>query len=358
MTFVDDEDNTAPEAGQSDDIDAELLKATLEAIHTRLAGAALISLAALLARSGRGRAWPSDPKSMRRRVEAAIARIPPPDGLALMALCSIGSESRGASVPLYALQDRVIEIVGAYRGRPFTRRTVRRWTEDYYPGVLLGALTESGGTAEAGDPAISAPVSSTPSAGGFSDLRFLDRSELEIHRGGVENQIESASTSLRISGNDCAAILGSKRAYLQEALDRGVRVDIMCIDASAAGLPTMLAAIDPIFKTEGDVLTSMKRADELLRDLRSAYPATFQYGYLPVLPAVGMFIADMDEGSESIKVELYSPKPWQPVNSRLHLILPDSELRLRAYFRSVWANYWNLARKPWRSHPFLDASLS
>lgn len=173
---------------------------------------------------------------------------------------------------------------------------------------------------------------------------LLARDEVGDRIGSVLDRLAKATSCLMFSGTDCKYMVESYSGQLEDVLKRGVRVSVLCVDPQSPAA-AMLPSIDPRFPSEADFRDSMESVLKVLRRLRSAYGALFSYRLLPILPAVGFFISDPGLATESIKVEIYTAKPWSTIPSRPHLILSEALWEWRAYFLAQWHNYWNL------SHP-------
>ena len=174
---------------------------------------------------------------------------------------------------------------------------------------------------------------------------LLGRDELNGSIGGLEDRLSNIREQLMVSGNDCKALVESKSGFLSRALDRNVKIKIMCVDPEVSGAVDALTKIDPRFDEAIDFTSSMQAADRVLVKLRSKYAALFEFRYMPVAPSVGLYIADPGTATAQMKVELYTPKPWTPVATRPHLII-KSESMWHDYFLSSWENYWAMSREP------------
>ena len=174
---------------------------------------------------------------------------------------------------------------------------------------------------------------------------LMSREEANTTYGGLEERIPEVREQLLIAGNDCKAVVESKSAYLRRALARGVEVKILCVDPKSDHAVTTLAMIDPRFDEPDDFIASMIGVERVLKGLRESYPKSFDFRYLPVAPSVGLFICDPGLPSSFTKIELYTPKPWQPVATRPHIVV-ESETTWADYFHNVWLNYWGMARVP------------
>ena len=182
-------------------------------------------------------------------------------------------------------------------------------------------------------------------------LHFLTLNDLGREIPGFEERIATAESEILISGNDCKFAVESRSAHLRKALGRGVAIKILCADPSVPQLPEMLAVIDQRFETGDKFRSSMISVEQTLMGLRRGYPKLFEFKYLRVLPALGFFMTDAEKGG-FVKVELYTPGPWEPLDTRPHFLVPVDDPLWRPYFINCWTNYWNAARDP-----FLDGSL-
>lgn len=173
---------------------------------------------------------------------------------------------------------------------------------------------------------------------------LLARDELGDRIGSVLDRLAKATSHVMFSGTDCKTMLEAHSGQLEEVLKRGVRVSAICVDPESAAA-AMLPSIDPRFPNEAAFRDSMASVLKVLRRLRLSYGELFSYRLLPILPAIAFFISDPGLATESIKVEICTPRPWSPIPSRPHLILGDALREWRVYFLAQWENYWNL------SHP-------
>jgi predicted nucleotide-binding protein len=173
-------------------------------------------------------------------------------------------------------------------------------------------------------------------------ISLFPRDEIQDRTGSVAARLEKAQIEVRISGNDCKRIVESESAHLESALKRGVNVRIMCADPECGALLEMLSSIDPRFEDPGEYIDSMHSVTKRLGRFKERYPGLFQAKFLPILPGIGFFTIDPTNGG-SMKVEIYTPKPWGPVASRPHFTVP-ADSPWRDYFLRSWENYWALAR--------------
>lgn len=150
---------------------------------------------------------------------------------------------------------------------------------------------------------------------------MLGRDELNAAIGGLEDRLPNVREQLMVSGNDCKALVESKSGFLRQALDRKVKIKILT-----------------------DFRLSMQSVERVLTKLRAAYSGLFEFRYMPVAPSVGLYISDPNLPTEVMKVELYTPKPWRPADTRPHLIIKKDGI-WRDYFMSTWQNYWAMSRE-------------
>jgi TIR domain len=176
-------------------------------------------------------------------------------------------------------------------------------------------------------------------------VRLVGRDELNSAIGGLEDRLTNIRERLMVSGNDCKAIVESKSGFLTKALDRGVKIRILCVDPKSAHAVETLVMIDPRFDDATDFTLSMQAVERVLTKLRSTYPNLFEFRYMPIAPSVGIYISDPGLPTAVIKVELYTPKPWKPIDTRPHILLKHDGA-WRDYFLSAWENYWNMSRVP------------
>jgi len=173
---------------------------------------------------------------------------------------------------------------------------------------------------------------------------LIGRDELNGAIGGLEDRLPNIRERLMVSGNDCKALVESKSGFLRRALDRNVKINILCVDPQSDGAVNTLTNIDPRFDDATDFKLSMQSVERVLTKLRDAYGALFEFRYMPVAPSVGLYISDPDLPTEIVKVELYTPKPWRPVDTRPHLLIKKDSI-WRDYFLSTWDNYWAMSRE-------------
>lgn len=174
---------------------------------------------------------------------------------------------------------------------------------------------------------------------------LLGRDELNASIGGLEDRLPNIREHLMVSGNDCKALVESKSGFLSRALDRKVKIKILCVDPEVPGAVDALTKIDPRFDEAIDFTSSMQAVERVLVKLRTKYPGLFEFRYMPVAPSVGLYIADPGLATAQMKVELYTPKPWKPADTRPHLIIKKDSI-WQDYFMSTWENYWTMSREP------------
>ena len=179
----------------------------------------------------------------------------------------------------------------------------------------------------------------------FLGLRFLDRGQVDSRLGTLEERLAKVKSSVWISGNDCKFVVEASSAALDGALARGVRLKLLLVDPDGDA-PEMLAQVDPRFPTSQHFRDSMYEVLTRLEEWRERYPTLFEYRLLSVLPAMGFFIMDHESGGGTVKVEIYSAKPWRPISSRPHFVLSRLSGAWRSYFLAQWENYWGMARGP------------
>ena len=174
-------------------------------------------------------------------------------------------------------------------------------------------------------------------------LELLDRDEVNQHLSSVELRLAAARNEVLVSGNDCKFVVESASSALEKALKdfSSLRVKVLCVDPDRAGVAEMLSLIDPRFEDPQDFTDSMVSVSRKLLSLRQRYPEQLEARLLPVLPGVGFFMVDPNEGGVMI-VELYTAKPW--TSSRAHLVVPPGDIRWRNHFVQAWNNYWTISR--------------
>lgn len=178
----------------------------------------------------------------------------------------------------------------------------------------------------------------------FRRILFLDRNQVDKEIGTVSERFDNAKECVYISGNDCAFVAVSESARIEKLLKRNVRVKVMLVDPDSAA-PGMLPKIDPRFPTEAAFKESARNTILCLRELKKRYPNLFEYRLLPILPALGFFITDLNSDKSILKIEIYTAKEWTPIDSRPHLVIKRKEKQWKNYFINQWENYWSLAKE-------------
>jgi hypothetical protein len=176
-------------------------------------------------------------------------------------------------------------------------------------------------------------------------VHLVGRDELNSTFGGLEDRLPNTREVLMASGNDCKALVESKSGFLARALDRGVKIKIMCVDPQSPLAVETLTKIDPRFDDAADFALSMQAVERVLTKFRTSYPNLFEFRYMPIAPSVGLYISDSGLPTALMKVEIYTPKPWNPVATRPHIVI-KRDSAWRDYFLSTWENYWNMSRVP------------
>ncbi|MBX2977563.1 MAG: hypothetical protein KF721_15665 [Ignavibacteriaceae bacterium] len=179
----------------------------------------------------------------------------------------------------------------------------------------------------------------------FTGIKFLDRSEIDKYLGTVHQRLDRTQSYIYISGNDGKFVVESMSAQLEMLLRQGKRLKLLLSDPNS-NVPEMLSMIDPRFPTPSDFRSSMHTVLEILRKWKYSYPNNFEYRLLPFLPALGFFITDAESKKGIVKIEIYTAEPWQPINSRPHIVINNRAKKWRSYFINQWENYWNRGRTP------------
>lgn len=174
---------------------------------------------------------------------------------------------------------------------------------------------------------------------------FYTRDELDPVFGSFRSRIAAANHELIITGNDCLTVVQGGEPSIRRALEtrEGLSVKVMCAAPGAPGLLDMITKIDPRFPSAKDFKMSIDTLRSLVESYENRFGDRFALKLLPILPALGFFLVDPDHGG-TVKVEIYTPQPW-PNESRPHFSA-DADARWRAYFISMFRNYWELARTP------------
>lgn len=182
-------------------------------------------------------------------------------------------------------------------------------------------------------------------------VRLVSRSELGGTVKGFADRLEDAQYTVDISGNDCKTVVEAGSVAIEKALVRGVSVRIICADPMSPSVPEMLSKMDPRFPTPESFIRSMESVHYQLEDFRTRFPDGFEYRYLPVLPTFGLFLVDPLTDNGFVKLEAYAPKPWLPIGSRPHLVLPSREVGWRENLKQYFENFWTMSRRPWIDAP-------
>lgn len=170
---------------------------------------------------------------------------------------------------------------------------------------------------------------------------LITRDEVDPIVGSLEQRINAAKTEIRISGSDCKSATESLSGHLARALDRGVKLKVMCLDPRIAD---NVALVDDRFKTAESFVNSVASVESAMRDIGQNNPL-FEMRYSPILTSVGFFISDPGTPTGTFKIELHSIKPYKPVHTRPHMLLDETSGMWVEYFTEQWESYWNLARK-------------
>jgi DNA-binding winged helix-turn-helix (wHTH) protein len=178
----------------------------------------------------------------------------------------------------------------------------------------------------------------------LSRCMILTRSQLDDVIGTVEERVQSAKEEIWISGNDNMFVAKALSPSLAAALEAGRKVKLLGVDPDCPAA-AMLSIIDPRFsrdpfKGEVDFVSATARRWKDKYD-------NFEYKLLALLPAVGYFITDPELETKTVKIELYTAQPWEPLASRPHLVIPENLPEWRDYFIQQFKNYWNLSKTPW-----------
>jgi hypothetical protein len=173
---------------------------------------------------------------------------------------------------------------------------------------------------------------------------LLTRAEVDRSVGTVEERLAGAKTAVWISGIDNMFVARSLSAYVLRTLERGVEIRILSVDPESAAAD-MLPSIDPRFPSR-DFFESEVRSVQTVLSMWRAQFSNFQFRYIPFLPAAGYFITDPGTATETVKVELYTAKPWKPLDTRPHLVIGSTMATWRRYFVEQFENYWQLSRNP------------
>ncbi len=179
---------------------------------------------------------------------------------------------------------------------------------------------------------------------GVAKVPLVTRDQLDQLTGTVQQRLSKAKDEIKVSGNDNKFIAESGSSWIEDALRRGVRIKIVCVDPKSPATD-MLPKIDPRFPTASTFVESMVSVEKVLRRLRKEFPRHFEFRYLPLLPRIGLFITDPVSPSGIIKVEFYVSKPYKHIDSRPHIIIPPDLADWRRYFLAQWDNYWQISQE-------------
>jgi hypothetical protein len=175
---------------------------------------------------------------------------------------------------------------------------------------------------------------------------FVTRDEVDGVFRPFRQRIGQAEHELVITGNDCLTVVqgGAPSIYKALANKPDLTVKIMCADPAADGLLEMITKVDPRFPTAADFESSLNTLISLMLPFREEFGERFGFKLLPILPSMGFFLVDPDHGG-SAKVEIYTPREWEPIDSRPHFPA-DADPRWYEYFVMMFRNYWNMAKAP------------
>jgi hypothetical protein len=176
-------------------------------------------------------------------------------------------------------------------------------------------------------------------------VSILGRGELDAAAGDVPTRLARAKRDVFVLGNDCKAVTESYSAHLINAMrERNVSIRVLCVDPKKEEAVDHLVRIDDRFPTAGKFKESMSAVEAVLQGMRDEFgEKLFEFRYLPIAPAVGLFIIDPDLQEGFVKAEIYTPKPWMPEPTRPHFVLPQGPWR--QHFLQTWENYWTMARE-------------
>jgi len=175
-------------------------------------------------------------------------------------------------------------------------------------------------------------------------LPIYTRKEFDRAVAPIEDRLENVEAEVWISGNDNQFIAVALSGFMLDLLRRGRTVRLMGVDPESPAAE-MLARIDPRF--EGNTFKrEVDHVTEAVADWYKAFPKQFEYKLLPILPALGFFITDPRRPSQTVKVEIYTAKPWDPLKSRPHLVIAETAPSWREYFIRQFENYWDLSKSP------------
>lgn len=173
---------------------------------------------------------------------------------------------------------------------------------------------------------------------------IFTRAQIDQVIGTVEERFENALEEVWISGNDNAFVAKSLSPTVTRALRKGRKIRLMGVDPDSPAA-AMLSLIDPRF--EGNTFKrEIGPMTEIAREWHKSYPKSFEYRLLPILPALGFFITDPTLPSKTVKIEIYTAKPWEPFESRPHLVFNEYTPEWREYFIKQFENYWDLSTSP------------
>jgi hypothetical protein len=176
--------------------------------------------------------------------------------------------------------------------------------------------------------------------------KLVDRGQVHRVVGTLSRRLQNVAGELRISGFDCRHVIVDKRIELQDALERNVRVKIMCLDPQSEAATGLLEKVPSHYPNSASLRESIRSTQAILAGWRERFRDRLEIRYLPVIPAVGMFIADPNTSSGVLKVELYTHEHRQAIISRPHLVIASGTVEWRDYFLHQWELYWNASRDP------------
>jgi hypothetical protein len=168
------------------------------------------------------------------------------------------------------------------------------------------------------------------------------RKELDPAIGTIDERLHSGVNEVWISGLDNSYAVHALSRPLLGLLKRGGRLKLLSTDTKRE-TADMLDIIDPCEEANSFV----RRVDSVTNAVQKwhkTYPDSFEYRLLPFLPALGFFITDPRLPSQTVKIEVYAARPWEPLDTRPHFVITEETPDWREYFIRQFENYWNFSR--------------
>lgn len=179
--------------------------------------------------------------------------------------------------------------------------------------------------------------------GESTSVVLSSRTDLLRHVPEPRRRMLDAEQLILISGIDNKQVVESESWALEDALRRGVKVRILCLDPTAAPFVANLTHLDR-FGTAEAFQRSIAAVEAQLTDLQAV--GDLEYKFLPYTPAIHFFVTDPDSTGGTFKIEAYTPLGSKPGLGRPHFVLGPQSRSWRSQLLQIWAHYWDTARNP------------